>query len=173
MNPRDACDHSSIIEHQQVDNGVWRKYSYLFWEASSMNGFSISVANASCVPSAELSNGLLQDALVAQGLSTDEATEMATHWLPDMTKKEFVLVEFLSREQIDDSMKLTVSPILLIQYTESSCCFVQLIRCILVTMDLLRLQRYRYLEKDVLSLNGVAWNATRCLMFNVWNRLYI
>ena len=112
VNPRDACgDHSSIIEHQQVDNGVWRKYSYLFWEASAMNGFSISVANASCVPSAELSNGLLQDALVAQGLSTDEATEMATHWLPDMTKKEFVLVEFLSREQIDDSMKLTVSPI--------------------------------------------------------------
>ena len=112
VNPRDACgDHSSIIEHQQVDNGVWRKYSYLFWEASAMNGFSFSVANASCVPSAELSNGLLQDALVAQGLSTDEATEMATHWLPDMTKKEFVLVEFLSREQIDDSMKLTVSPI--------------------------------------------------------------
>ena len=89
VNPRDVNgDHSSIIEHQQVD-GLWRKYSYLFWEASTMSGFSTCLAKASCVPSAELSNGLLQDALVAQGLSTDEATEMATHWLPDMTKKEF------------------------------------------------------------------------------------
>ena len=104
VNPRDVNgDHSSIIEHQQVD-GLWRKYSYLFWEASTMSGFSTCLAKASCVPSAELSNGLLQDALVAQGLSTDEATEMATHWLPDMTKKEFfkskVLHILLNQEMV-------------------------------------------------------------------------
>mmetsp|Transcript_22450 Transcript_22450/g.48675 ORF Transcript_22450/g.48675 Transcript_22450/m.48675 type:complete len:171 (-) Transcript_22450:29-541(-) len=109
VNPRETCgDHLLIIEHQQSNNGVWRKYSYLFWD---MSGFSICMSNASCVKSAELANGLVQDALVAQGLSTDEATEMATHWLPAMTKRKVVLIKFLEREQLDHSAKLTVSPV--------------------------------------------------------------
>ena len=74
VNARDTRgDHSSILEHKSTD-GTRRKYSYLFWEASTVCGFSICISNASCVKSEELSNGLLQDALVAQGLSTDEAT---------------------------------------------------------------------------------------------------
>ena len=66
--------------------------------------------NASCVRSDDLASGLLQDSLVAQGLSTDEATEMATHWLPAMTKREFVLIEFMDRERLDRRAKLRVSP---------------------------------------------------------------
>lgn len=82
VNPRDTRgDHSSIIE-QQSENWSSPKYSHLFWEASTMSGFSISLSNACCVRLTELSNGLLWDALVAHGLLIDEATKMSTHLLP-------------------------------------------------------------------------------------------
>jgi hypothetical protein len=110
VSPREtAGDHSSILGHKSID-GVSRAYSYLFWEASTMESFRICMSNASCVRSAELSDGLLQDALLAQGLSTDEATEMATHWLPALTKKEFALIEFLPSEALDKRAKLNVVP---------------------------------------------------------------
>ncbi|KAL7545866.1 hypothetical protein ACHAWF_009222, partial [Thalassiosira exigua] len=102
-------DHSSTIGHHS-DDGMWRTYSYLFWEASTMRGFAICPSSASCVRSNELSKGLLQDALLAQGLTVDEATEMATHWLPAMTKKKYVLIEFLQQDRLDKRAKLEITP---------------------------------------------------------------
>ncbi len=111
VSPREAArDHSSILEHKSKD-GTSREYSYLFWEASTMEPFRICMNNASCVRSALLSDGLLQDALIAQGLSTDEATEMATHWLPALTKKDFAIIEFLPSEELDKRAKLSVTPL--------------------------------------------------------------
>jgi len=108
--PREAAgDHSSILQHKSTD-GALREYSYLFWEAATMEPFRICLKNASCVRSSVLSDGLLQDALLAQGLSTDEATEMATHWLPALTKKEFALIEFLPSEELDKRATLNVVP---------------------------------------------------------------
>lgn len=101
---------SAEVEHKSSD-GICRKYSYLFWEASTLNGFSICSPKASCVRSDKLNDGILQDALIAQGLSTEEATEMATHWLPLMTQKEFVMVQFLPQHVLDERAKLTVSPL--------------------------------------------------------------
>lgn len=100
---------SAEIEHKSCD-GIYRKYSYLFWEASTLNGFNICLSEASCVRSNELNDGILQDALIAQGLSIEEATEMATHWLPLMTQKEFVMIQFLPQHYLDQRAKLTVSP---------------------------------------------------------------
>mmetsp|Transcript_23688 Transcript_23688/g.37152 ORF Transcript_23688/g.37152 Transcript_23688/m.37152 type:complete len:197 (-) Transcript_23688:180-770(-) len=111
ISPREADrDHSSIMKHKSTD-GTSREYSYLFWEASTMEPFRICTNNASCVRSALLSDGLLQDALLAQGLSTDEATEMATHWLPALTKKDFAIIEFIPSEELDKRAKLSVSPL--------------------------------------------------------------
>ena len=46
VNARDTRgDHSSILEHKSTD-GTRRKYSYLFWEASTVCGFSICISNA-------------------------------------------------------------------------------------------------------------------------------
>lgn len=110
VSPREAArDHSSILRHKSTD-GTSREYSYLFWEASTMESFRICMNNASCVRSALLSDGLLQDALIAQGLSTDEATEMATHWLPALTKKDFAVIEFLPSEELDKRANLSVTP---------------------------------------------------------------
>ena len=83
----------------------------MFWEASAKKEFRINMSNAGCVRSADLSTGLLQDALLAQGLSTDEATEMATHWLPALTKKTFALIEFLPTKELDKMAKLRVYPV--------------------------------------------------------------
>lgn len=112
VHPRETTrDHSSIIQHKQHDESPLREYSYLFWEASAKKEFLINLSNASCVRSADLSTGVLQDALLAQGLSTDEATEMATHWLPALTKKTFALIEFLPTKELDKMAKLRVYPV--------------------------------------------------------------
>mmetsp|Transcript_4337 Transcript_4337/g.6332 ORF Transcript_4337/g.6332 Transcript_4337/m.6332 type:complete len:855 (+) Transcript_4337:39-2603(+) len=107
--PRETTgDHSSILQHKHDGSTTLREYSYLFWEASATKEFRINMSNASCVRSAELSSGLLQDALLAQGLSSDEATEMATHWLPALTKRKFVVIEFLPTTELEKMAKLRV-----------------------------------------------------------------
>ena len=136
--PRETTgDHSSIIRHKHDGNMTLREYSYLFWEASATKEFRINMSNASCVRSADLSSGLLQDALLAQGLSTDEATEMATHWLPALTKKKFVVIEFLPNTELEKMAKLRVVPVparihrvfILFRSTDADCsCSVPLVR---------------------------------------------
>ena len=100
---------SATIEHASNDQ-VYRRYSYLFWEASTWNGFNICTTRASCVRSDVLVDGLLQDSLLAQGLSVEEATEMATHWLPAMSKRKFVIIQFLPQDVLDQRAKLSISP---------------------------------------------------------------
>jgi hypothetical protein len=168
VHPRETPgDHSSIIQHKQHDESPLREYSYLFWEASAKKEFRINLSNASCscVRSADLSTGLLQDALLAQGLSTDEATGMATHWLPALTKKTFALIEFLPTKELDKMAKLRVYPVpsrihrvfMLFMSTDT---------IHLATLHWLDLPRWYCLAKAALLLSGVEWSAFRAKWTN-------
>lgn len=88
---------------------------FLFWEGSTRvstlgSGFALHVEDAVCVRSDTLATGWLQDALLAQGLNITEATEMATHWLPQMVEQSYVLISFVPKCILDRHAPLAISP---------------------------------------------------------------
>ena len=54
-----------------------------------------------CLTRQEVLGTVALDLLLAQGLSYVEATEMLTYWLPQLTSKPFVLVDFLPQSVLD------------------------------------------------------------------------
>jgi len=74
------------------------------------SGFALHVEDAVCVRSDTLATGWLQDALLAQGLNITEATEMATHWLPQMVEQSYVLISFVPKCILDRHAPLAISP---------------------------------------------------------------
>ena len=109
-----ACSgRSSELVHPDVD-GVERSYDFLFWEGSTRvhgcSDFCMKPEDAVCVASDALASGWLQDKLLSQGLNVAEATEMATHWLPLMSARPYVLVSFLPQDVLERHAPLALSP---------------------------------------------------------------
>ena len=102
------------MRHRDAD-GAARTYDFLFWEAATAAGFgaggiAVHLPHAVCAPVATLGGGLLHDLLTAEGLNHVEATEMATHWLPALSVRAWVLLEFAPRGLLDERAPLAVAP---------------------------------------------------------------
>ena len=96
--------HSSRILFSRLDHQVG-EVDYLYWEACITPKlsplFALNMNTTICLTRQEVLGTEALDLLLAQGLSYVEATEMLTYWLPQLTSKPFVQVDFLPQSVLD------------------------------------------------------------------------
>lgn len=103
----------SLIDNQIVDKKTAKKYPYLFWEGEIDNLDFVKKndrLNGSLLAKDDVLD-YLESSLSEMGLNQKEKTDFITFWFPKMTEKEFVFVQFLLNETVDNQIgKLKVKP---------------------------------------------------------------
>lgn len=95
-----------------------KEYAYLFWEATILEkknkGILVKKFNPKIndfyVFSAKNLLEKLDSLLTMKGLSAVERQDLITYWISHLTKKKFVFISFLQKQEIDLLAKLQVSP---------------------------------------------------------------
>ena len=83
-----------------------RTYPYLYYEAVTNHRFDMS--EGFCVARDDLVD-FLEEKLSLLGLTDREQTDFITYWLPQLSKKDYAVVSFASKEY-DNLVDLNVSP---------------------------------------------------------------
>ena len=83
-----------------------RTYPYLYYEAVTNHRFDMS--EGFCVARENLVD-FLEEKLSLLGLTDKEQTDFITYWLPQLSKKDYAVISFVSKEY-DNLVDLNVSP---------------------------------------------------------------
>lgn len=83
-----------------------RTYPYLYYEAAINHQFDMS--EGFCVARDDLVD-FLEEKLSLLGLTDREQTDFITYWLPQLSKKDYAVISFASKEY-DNLVDLNISP---------------------------------------------------------------
>ena len=108
----------NLLKNQKEDSFIistsGKKYSYLFWEATTIsqeaNSLFIRAMDNYYIFSSEEVCDRLDDILIVKGLNTRERQDLITFWMPELTSKEFCLISFLNNNVYESIASLDVDP---------------------------------------------------------------
>jgi len=94
-----ACPDGTLTDNN-------RTYPYLYYEAVTNHQFDVS--EGFCVARDDLVD-FLEEKLSLLGLTDTEQTDFITYWMPQLSKKDYAVISFVSKEY-DNLVDLNVSP---------------------------------------------------------------
>lgn len=91
-----------------VEKKSGKEYPYLFWESKD-NDTPIDLSEGFVVKTSEL-KAFFEQKLSILGLNQKEIADFNEYWIPEMQGKDYVFINFYTKERIDREAPLTVSP---------------------------------------------------------------